>query len=456
MSARERLRVLHVAHSAAPEGRGGVEAYLAEILPHQRSREVDARMFTGSVAHWPEFGVEDLDVEGVPIRRIHRQDFYFDHFAKQFHPDAERTFRETLREWKPDVVHVHQWLRLSSELCAIAGEEGIPAVLTLHDLYSSCPRCFRVRPGEIHCERVLSVESCFDCVPRYGHESDREIRTSIELYRDHSRAEIESARTVLVASEATRDLISRGLQVDGSGFELLPLAYEPRFPTGVPSKGSDASRPLRFGYWGNLTYRKGIPVLIEAFAQLARTFSARPIELHLFGRIDTPELERQLQELAEGLPVTFHGRYEYEELAASGLDVAVFPMVCFETWGFVLDEAFELGLPVVLTDVGAMPERLGHAGLRVPPRDAHTLAGAMKRMAADDDLRARCREAIRGGDAERSAGSLPAHLDRLEAIYRRVIDEGPRAPRRLGAERWSELLWLQRESAQARSGGAPS
>ena len=36
---------------------------------------------------------------------------------------------------RPDVLHVHQWIRLTSNLLEIADELGIPAVVTLHDLY---------------------------------------------------------------------------------------------------------------------------------------------------------------------------------------------------------------------------------------------------------------------------------------------------------------------------------
>jgi glycosyltransferase involved in cell wall biosynthesis len=49
-------------------------------------------------------------------------------------------------------------------------------------------------------------------------------------------------------------------------------------------------------------------------------------------------------------------------------------------------QAFSLGLPAIVTDVGGMAEvvRLARAGITVPPADAEGMAGAMIRMATQD------------------------------------------------------------------------
>jgi glycosyltransferase involved in cell wall biosynthesis len=70
-----------------------------------------------------------------------------------------------------------------------------------------------------------------------------------------------------------------------------------------------------------------------------------------------------------------------------------------ETYGMVVTEALARGLPVVATQVGGLPETLGHGaddvrpGLLVPPDDAAALAAALRAWLEDAELRRRLRRA---------------------------------------------------------------
>jgi len=438
------VKVLHAVHGYPPECQGGVESYVSALLAAQKAAGHDVVLLAGSHTPWDETGVEEEEVDGVRVLRLHRDDIFFDLHAKLYHPDVEREFDRILERERPALVHVHQWIRLTCNLVEIAAARGIPSVVTLHDLYVSCPRAFRVRPDDEACFRDLSVESCLDCVPRFGHESERELAEGIRLFHDQYQAELAQAARVVVASPATAELVARTSGFDAERFELLALPYEGRFAATPDWRAPAAGEPLRFGYWGNLTYRKGAQVLVRAFREVARS-AERPVELHLFGKIDTDELSTELQELARDLPVHFHGRYEYHQLASAGLHVAVFPMLCFETYGFVLDECFELGLPCIVTDIGAMPARAGAAALRVAPGSVEELARGMAELARSPERAAELRAAI-----PPASPRMAEHLERLEELYAAAVAEGPRAADPIPAWRRARLLLLQRESAQAR------
>jgi glycosyltransferase involved in cell wall biosynthesis len=81
-------------------------------------------------------------------------------------------------------------------------------------------------------------------------------------------------------------------------------------------------------------------------------------------------------------------------------DVLVVPSIptrtSRETWGLVVNEAFNQHLPVIASDaVGAAAGGLvqdGANGLIVPAGDAGALAAAIRRLATDPDLRARMGE----------------------------------------------------------------
>jgi glycosyltransferase involved in cell wall biosynthesis len=88
----------------------------------------------------------------------------------------------------------------------------------------------------------------------------------------------------------------------------------------------------------------------------------------------------------------------------------------FEGFPVALMEALTLGLPVVATDVGGIPDGItdGREGLLVPPRRPKLLAEAVLRVAADDELRARMGAAA----AERSEQfDIRRAVRRIEAVY---------------------------------------
>lgn len=436
------MDVLHVTHQFAPETRGGVESYLFDLASEQQRQGLDVQVLTGSHEPWPGIGIEELRVGGLRVHRLHRDDWYFDLHSKAWHPGIAAFVGDLLARWRPRIVHVHQWIRLTSDLVEVIQRQGIPAVVTLHDFYSSCPRAFRMRPGQSACLRPVSPASCGDCVPRYGHEPPEEIAEGIELFAAQMRGELTAADAVLVAVSTTADLVARTLGVDRERLLVLPLGYRRRFagrPALPPPRAGEA---FRFAFWGGVARHKGIDVLIDAFARLVPDARA---ELHVLGGFATPDYEQELRQRAGALPVRFHGPFTIEELLAVAPHAGVFPSTCLETFGFVLDECFELGLPAIVADHGALTTRAGGGALRVRPGDAADLVAAMGRLV---------REA---GTWERLQRERPApppdietHCRALAGIYRRAAAARAAAPPVQGAvplQRRFQFLQLQRESA---------
>lgn len=441
------LDVLHVIHQFLPEHRGGSETYVFDVAKRQQALGLAVEVLSGSHERRPEVQIAREEVEGLAVHRLHRDDQYFDHHAKMWHPGVERRFEALLRERRPGVVHVHQWVRLTCNLVEVCARVGVPAVVTLHDYYTSCPRAFRRRVGDEACRRQLSAASCRDCVPKYGYEPQGEIDAGIELFRDHFRAELAHAAAVLVAVDSTADLLAATTGVPRARYETLPLGYRPRFRGMAPLPAPAAGEPLRFAFWGGVGRHKGVDVLLRAFRRL---LAERPgcAELHVLGGVESPALEAELRELATGLPVTMHGRFDAAQLHAVAPHVGVFPSTCIETYGLVLDECFELGLPCVTSDLGALPERADAAGLPTRAGDDADLAAALRRFVDEPQLWAQLRERRPAGSA-----SVEAHVDALLRVYERIRSSPPPAPfcPPVGADRRIDFLMLQRETALSRA-----
>jgi phosphatidylinositol alpha-mannosyltransferase len=151
-------------------------------------------------------------------------------------------------------------------------------------------------------------------------------------------------------------------------------------PNGVtgPPSAPDTTRaePPRVLFVGRPEPRKGLPVLLEAFA--AVDGGAR---LDLVG----PRGDFGRRVTAHG-PVPDDRRAELLRRAA----VLCAPSLRSESFGLVLVEAMAAGVPVVGSDLPAYRAVLPpECGLLVPPGDARALAAALSRLLRDDTLRAR-------------------------------------------------------------------
>lgn len=139
--------------------------------------------------------------------------------------------------------------------------------------------------------------------------------------------------------------------------------------------------------------RKGIRYLIEAAKYLPRD----QFEIRIVG---VGDLTEQLKELAahvsgNSAEIIFTGKLSPEALASEYKTANVFTLPAIvdskgdtEGLGVVLIEAMELGLPIVASNVGGIPDVVidGETGILVPEKDPEALANAYKRLAAEPEL----------------------------------------------------------------------
>lgn len=435
------MKILHIVHQFPPETHGGLETYVRDLAHAQLNQEHEVVILAGNMEPRERVCLEDAPFDGLSIKRLYRNDLFFDDWDKGYCPEVLPLVLKEVKQGGYDLVHLHHWIRLTHDMVQQLTAQGTPCVVTLHDYGTSCPRCFRTPPGAASCDEPLSVGSCLSCVPRRLWQSDEEISLGIELFRENYSAELLRADRVLCASSSLASSVSDYIGLgDKVRFEVLPLGYEPRFssPSPPPEDG------LTIGYWGAVTRRKGVDLLIEAFGQVVdRQPKRQDLSLHIFGTVDRAELAQDLEARSEGLDVTFHGRFEYEDLIAAKLNLAVFPSRCMETYGLVLDEAFELGLGVVVPDIGALPERAGEAGLVFKAEDSASLAGCLEK-ALDTDCRTRLQSNIPSPGLDSAA-----HAEEILAIYQDVLDH-PRSPSDLppavSVQRRLEWLTLKSEN----------
>ena len=252
---------------------------------------------------------------------------------------------------------------------------------------------------------------------------------------------IGQAQAVFANSSFTAGKIKALRNVDvewspyGTTLESNGKVGEPAEPTQVPHPINGKFKIL---FVGRHIERKGIGYLIEAAKYLPRD----KFEIRIVGVGDlTDKLKAQAAEVAsaaethgnhepsfEPAEIIFTGKLSPEELANEYKTANVFTLPAIvdskgdtEGLGVVLIEAMELGLPVVASNVGGIPDVVvdGESGILVPEKDPQALADAFKRLEANPALVQQLLEGSRKRICD--CFSWDGIIDRQIAAYKKII-----------------------------------
>ncbi len=167
------------------------------------------------------------------------------------------------------------------------------------------------------------------------------------------------------------------------------------------------------GFAGRIVEEKGWRVLVAALARL-------PGELKLAIAGDGPDVEA----LQAALPGRCHyaGLLPKDELWRfyAALDCLAVPSLTTPRWkeqlGGTLLDGLALGVPVVASASGGLPDAMGDAGVLVPEGDAGALADALRRLRDEPALRERL--AAAGRERFNREFAIPAYADKIAAALK--------------------------------------
>ena len=177
----------------------------------------------------------------------------------------------------------------------------------------------------------------------------------------------------------------------------------------------------------NLRGEKGHEVLIEAAARVLRERPGTVFQLVGGGPMKT-QLQQQAYDLGIADAVRFLGHREDVPQLLHDSDLFVLPSRS-EAFPNGVVEAMAVGLPVVASDVGGIPELIEHErnGVLVPVGDAEALARALLRLIDDPARTAELGAAARATIAQ--GYSFERMVAAFETLYLQML--GPRLSNRL-------------------------
>ncbi len=220
-----------------------------------------------------------------------------------------------------------------------------------------------------------------------------------ELFGEHRRFKskvervIRRSAAVIAISQRTKQDLVELLGVDQALVRVIYPGCGEAFRPMAPSEGAEVTS--RYGihgryvlYVGALGPHKNVSTLLRAF-ELARQEGGLGARLVVVGgRRWGAGTQAVLKTLHVREDIVLTGEVPAEDLPAlyAGAELFVFPSH-YEGFGLPVLEAMACGVPVIVSNGGALPEVAGEAGLRVDPDNVPALAQAMCTVAGTQAIR---------------------------------------------------------------------
>ncbi len=416
------MKVLIAIHGFPPTYYAGSERAAERIAQWLVAHNHHVEVFTCERLDDPHTHVETTTENGIVIHRLN-YDLKAGNYFENLYDDARigTAFQQVLEQNTFDVVHVVSGYLIGPKVIHAAKAAGIPVVLTLTEFWFMCFRLNLLKVDNEMCVGPESDEKCMRCIL----EDQRRFRlpaqkapTVMDAFWDVAKhapfahkqtAAVTQRRETLMNAVAAADMVicpsyflmnkfkEYGYNTDKAEYVLYGIK-QPSAKQKAEAAEKRQSGTLRVGYVGQIKVHKGVDLLTNAVMPLLDAGQA--ISLDLWGtKKGAAKYGNALEaQTAAYTAIYWSGSYNADQLwdVLGRFDVLVVPSRWYENSPTVILEAFAMGIPVITTRLGSMPELVKHEqnGLLFEKDNSEDLRSQIKRLLDEPDLLSTLRAGI--------------------------------------------------------------
>jgi glycosyltransferase involved in cell wall biosynthesis len=263
---------------------------------------------------------------------------------------AARKVAAKIKDFKPDIVHVHNWhFGIGPLVFRTVSQLGIPIVHTVHNYRLLCPSAILLNEGKLF---TKSLQQAFpwQAVRNKVYRSSA-ILTFWLAFVVWFHKKIGTWKKI----DAYICLTPFAVEVfQQSNFGVLKEKFivKPNFRT-APIVDNKFAEESHFLFVGRLSEEKGIDVLLEAFKEL-------PFLIRIAGEGPLKVLVEKASKQFSN--ISYLGSLSSEEIVTElqKTQALIFPSVWYEGMPMTIIEAFSVSTPIIASNLGAMNSMISH------------------------------------------------------------------------------------------------
>lgn len=208
---------------------------------------------------------------------------------------------------------------------------------------------------------------------------------SVEKHKRYSRELAEKSDKIIAISQNTKNDIEKTYHINSGKIRVAYPGFQPLENSSIFKN----KRPY-FLFVGAFKKSKNVPFLIHSFILFLKN-TKKDFDLLLVGgdKWMDPEIQQTLNQLPEnsGSHIQVMRFVDSHTLASlyRGAFAFVSPSL-YEGFGLPFVEAQSVGIPVIGSNQGSLPEIIGRTGLLVNPKNNKDLTAAMVKLSTDKNL----------------------------------------------------------------------
>lgn len=333
-----------------------------------------------------------------------------DHFLHSQHNKVliAREFRHTLERVDPDIVHFHHYAHLGLELIreARAFKPDVRIAFTLHEYIAMCNNNGQMMTTNNALCYESTPQACVKCFPQH---TTQDFLMRKLFFKSH----FELVDTFISPGEFLKNrYVAWGIPEKKINV-IENLLDDEKYDASAPgdSEKSDNEERVRFSFYGQINWFKGLDVLLTAIKKLPEDIRERTqLDINGSGLEQQPEhLQKDIRKLLSGMSdvVNMRGPYTQSELSAlmNSSHWMIVPSKWWENSPMVILEARKHGLPIICSNIGGMAEKVedGITGIHFQAGRADALSDAITRVVKNHDKQPEFSNAIKESYTENEA-----------------------------------------------------
>jgi glycosyltransferase involved in cell wall biosynthesis len=278
--------------------------------------------------------------------------------------------RESIRQYRPDVVAIHNFFPLISPAVYYAARaEKAPVVQTLHNYRLLCLGSYLYRDGKL-CEDCLGKLAPWPGILHGCYRQNRVASSGVAAMLTAHKA-LNTWRRMVDVYVALTDF-ERMKFIEG-GLPAEKIVVKPNFALLDPGVGKGEGKYAL--YVGRLSPEKGLDTMIAAWQELGQLI---PLKI-----VGDGALAGRVTEAASKNPgIEYLGEKSRAEVAEmiKGASFLIFPSRWYEGLPMIIIESYASGTPVIASKLGSMNSLIEHGrtGLHFRPGDVVDLINQVK------------------------------------------------------------------------------